>query len=276
MLFKVSLNKISLNKKKLFFVFSVLIFLFYPPAIHAENYIIGEGDVLSIYVYENDDLSKTVRVNADSSIRVPLLGEVNIKGLTVPKIAAKLESLFADGYLINPQVDVFIKEFKSKTAVILGQIRSPGQYELRGKISFLEFVSKAGGLTVDAGSTATIKRAGNQDNSTNKLSIDLDKLIREGDASLNISIQNGDTIYISKTEVYYASGEVEQPDSYKFEPNLTVIKAIIKAGGFTGIAAKKDVRIIREINGEKTILKDVNMDEKIHPNDIIIVPESFF
>lgn len=270
------LSNFCLNKKKLLFLFSLAIFFIFTPFICAENYIIGEGDVLSIYVYENDDLSKTVRVNADNSIRVPLLGEVDIKGLTVPKIASKLESLFADGYLINPQVDVFIKEFKSKTAIILGQIKSPGQYELRGEISLLEFVSKAGGLTVDAGNSATIKRADSKKNKTNKITIDLDKLIREGHTSLNLPIQNGDTIYISKADVYYVSGEVENPDAYKFESNITVIKAIIKAGGFTGIAAKKDVRIIREIGGEKKVFKDVNMDEMILANDVIIVPESFF
>ena len=274
------LSKFCLNRKIFFYLFSLIISLiicsFAVPGYSSENYIIGEGDVLSIYVYENEDLSKTVRVNADNSIRVPLIGVVNIEGLTVPKIASKLESLFADGYLVNPQIDVFIKEFKSKTAIILGQIRSPGQYELRGKITFLEFVSKAGGLTVDAGNIATIKRADSETNKTNKITIDLYKLIREGDASLNLSIQNGDTIYISKADVYYVSGEVEDPDSYKFESNLTVIMAITKAGGFTGIAAKKDVRIIREIDGEKKVLKDVNMDEKILANDVIIVPESFF
>ena len=264
------------NKKKLFLFFSLIIFIFSNSGICSENYIIGEGDVLSIYVYENEDLSKTVRVNADNSIRVPLLGEVNIKGLTVPKIASKLENLFADGYLINPQIDVFIKEFKSKTAVILGQIRSPGQYELPGKITFLEFVSKAGGLTPDAGNTATIKRKDSGTDTTKKITIDLDKLIKEGDASVNLPIQNGDSIYISKADVYYVTGEVMEPDSYKFESNITVIKAIIKAGGFTGIAAKRDVRIIREIDGEKKVLKDVDMDEKILANDVIIVPESFF
>jgi len=264
--------KFYINRKKIFFIFYIIVSLLSSTAICSENYIIGEGDVLSIYVYENADLSKIVRVNADNSIRVPLLGEVNIRGLTVPKIAAKLESLFADGYLINPQIDVFIKEFKSKTAVILGQIRSPGQYELRGSITFLEFVSKAGGLTVNAGHSATIKR----DGSKNNITIDLDKLIREGDTSLNLPIKNGDTIYISKADVYYVSGEIEEPDSYKFESNITVIKAITKAGGFTGIAAKRDVKIIRVINGEKKVLEDVDMDEKILANDVIVVPESFF
>jgi polysaccharide biosynthesis/export protein len=269
-------SKFCLNRKIFFSFISITLFLISQSGFCSENYIVGEGDVLSIYVYENEDLSKTVRVNADDSIRVPLLGEVNIQGLTVPKIASKLEALFADGYLVNPQIDVFIKEFKSKNAVILGQIRSPGQYELRGEISFLEFVSKAGGLTPDAGNNATIKRATSDGSETNKITIDLHKLIREGDASANIPIQNGDTIYISKANVYYVSGEVETPDSYKFEANITVIMAITKAGGFTGIAAKRDVRIIREIDGEKLVLKDVDMDEEILANDVIIVPESFF
>ncbi len=273
------LSKFDLNKKKfsllIFPLISLTLLICAISGICSENYIIGEGDVLSIYVYENEDLSKTVRVNADNSIRVALLGEVNIKGLTVPQIASKLEKLLADGYLINPQVDVFIKEFKSKTAIILGEIRSPGQYELRGKISFLEFVSKAGGLTQNAGKTATIKRANSKNTKTN-ISIDLDRLIKEGDPAQNMAIHNGDTIYISKADVYYVSGEVKNPDSYKFESNLTVIKAIIKAGGFTGIAAKGDVRIIREINGKKNVLKDVAMDKKILANDVILVPESFF
>jgi len=269
-------SKFYLNRKIFFYLFSLIIVLFTVQGNCSENYIVGEGDVLSIYVYENEDLSKTVRVNADNSIRVPLIGVVDVKGLTVPEIASKLEKLLADGYLVNPQIDVFIKEFKSKTAVILGQIRSPGQYELRGKITFLEFLSKAGGLTKDAGNTATIKRTVAGTDTPTQILIDLDKLIREGDASGNLSIQNDDSIYIAKADVYYVTGEVMTPDSYKFETNITVIKAIIKAGGFTGIAAKGDVRIIREINGEKVVLKDVDMDEKILANDVIIVPESFF
>ena len=270
--------KDSLNKKKLFFLFS-LIFLLTPVLttfVHAENYIVGEGDVLGIHVYENEDLSKTVRVTADNLIRVPLIGEVNIKGLTVSKIASKLETLFADGYLVSPQVDVFIKEFKSKTAIILGQISSPGQYELRGQITFLEFISKAGGLTHDAGSIATIKRAENNGNKTNKIIIDLNKLIKEGETTLNLAIKNGDTIYISKAEVYYVSGQIANPDSYIFESNITVIKAITKAGGFTGIAAKGRVRIIRKVDGEEKVFKNVDMDEEILADDMIYVPESFF
>ncbi len=255
----------------------VLIFFLFPVLLsHAGEYIVGEGDVLKINVYENPDLSTTVRVSADSTIRVPLLGEVSVKNLTVSQISAKIEKLFADGYLVNPQVDVFISEHRSKKAVILGQIRNPGQYELRGTITFLEFISKAGGLTKDAGSTAIIKRTGGSGRNKNHIVINLDKLIKQGDTSLNISIQDNDTIYISKAKTYYVSGEVKKPNSYKFEPDVTVIKAITMAGGFSKIAAKGKVKIIRVVNGHKKIFKNVKMDTPILPDDVIVVPESFF
>ena len=236
----------------------------------------GEGDVLDINVYENKDLSTTVRVSSDSTIRVPLLGEISIKGLTVSKVSAKIEELFADGYLVSPQVDVFIAEHRSKKATILGQVRNPGQYELRGKITFLEFISKAGGLTSDVGSTATIKRANESGINKDPIVIELENLIKYGDTSLNIPIHDNDSIYISKAKTYYVSGEVKKPDSYKYEPELTVIMAITMAGGFSKIAAKNKVRIIRQVNEKKKIITNVNMDELILPDDVIVIPESFF
>jgi len=237
---------------------------------------VGEGDVLELKVYENPDLSTTVRVSSGNTIRVPLLGEISVEKLTVSQVAAKIESLFADGYLVSPQVDVFITEHRSKKALILGQIKSPGQYELRGRVTFLEFISKAGGLTEDAGSTATIKRTNDSGAKSDQIVLDLEKLIKKGDATLNVLIQDNDTVYISKADTYYVSGEVKKPDSYKFEPNLSVIKAITKAGGFSKIASKGKVRIIRKINGEKIVFENVNMDEPVLPDDVIVVPESFF
>ncbi|MBC8439150.1 MAG: SLBB domain-containing protein [Deltaproteobacteria bacterium] len=255
----------------------LILFLFFLPLIlTAQEYTVGEGDVLDINVYENTDLSTTVRVSSNSTIRVPLLGELSIKDLTVSQVSAKIENLLADGYLVNPQVDVFIAEHRSKKATILGQVRNPGQFEVRGKITFLEFISKAGGLTEDAGSTATIKRINESGIDNDQIVIDLEKLIKKGDTSLNLTIQGNDSIYISKAKTYYVSGEVKKPDSYKYEHELTVIKAITMAGGFSKIAAKNKVRIIRIVNGNKTVYENVNMDEPIFPDDVLVVPESFF
>ena len=257
----------------LFFCISCLTLAPYP--IPAQEYTVGKGDILNINVYENEDLSTTVRVSSDSTIRVPLLGEISVTGMTVSQISAKIETLLADGYLVNPQVDVFISEHRSKKAVILGQIKTPGQYELQGRITFLEFISKAGGLTEDAGNTAIIKRLDAKGQDT-QIVLDLDRLITKGEAALNIDIQDNDNIYITKAKTYYVSGEVKKPDSYKYENDLTVIKAITMAGGFSKIAAKNKVQIIRMVDGQKMIFENVTMDEAVLPDDVIVVPESFF
>ena len=255
----------------------ILIFLFFLPLVClAQDYTVGEGDVLDINVYENEDLTTTVRVTANSTIRVPLIGEINVADMTVSQVSGKIETLLADGYLVNPQVDVFIKEHRSKQAIILGQIKSPGQYELRGQITFLEFISKAGGLTPDAGSTATIKRIKESDNNKETLVVDLERLIKKGETALNILIQDKDSVYISKAKTYYVSGEVNKPDSYKYEPDLTVIMAITMAGGFSKIAAKEKVRIIRIVDSQKQIFERVNMDTRVLPDDVIVVPESLW
>jgi polysaccharide biosynthesis/export protein len=254
----------------------VMVCCFLPAAAFCQEYIVGEGDVLELKVYENPDLSTTVRVSSGNTIRVPLVGEISVENFNVSQVAAKIESLFADGYLVSPQVDVFITEHRSKKALILGQIKSPGQYELRGRVTFLEFISKAGGLTEEAGSIATIKRTNDSGAKSDQIVLDLEKLIKKGDSTLNVLIRDNDTVYISKADTYYVSGEVKKPDSYKFEPNLSVIKAITKAGGFSKIASKGKVRIIRRVNGEKTVYENVNMDEPVLPDDVIVVPESFF
>lgn len=252
----------------------VAIFILLPCICLSQEYTVGEGDVLDINVYENDDLSTTVRVSSESTIRVPLLGEISVKDLTVSQVSAKIETLLADGYLVNPQVDVFISEHRSKKAIILGQIRKPGQYELRGRVTLLEFISKAGGLTPDAGSTAIVKRMSGQQ--TKQIELDLNQLIVKGDTDLNILIRDNDSIYISKAKIYYVSGEVKKPDSYKHEKELTVIKAVTRAGGFSKIAAKNKVRIIRVIDGKKHMFENVKMDDPVLPEDVIVVPESFF
>lgn len=254
----------------------LFLLLFLPAICFAQEYTVGEGDVLNINVYENPDLATTVRVSSNSTIRVPLLGEITVKDMSVSQVAAKIERLFADGYLVNPQVDVFISEHRSKQAHIYGEIRSPGPMELRGQITFLEFISKAGGLTKDAGRTASITRVSETNGETQEITIDLEKLIRKGDKTLNIKIQDNDSIYISKAKTYYVSGEVKKPDSYKFEPDLTVIKAITVAGGFSKIAAKNKVKIIRSIDGKEHVFQNVKMDDPVLPDDVIVVPESFF
>lgn len=252
----------------------LVVIFFFNGYSSAQDYIVGEGDVLKITVYEHPDLTIVARVSGDGNIIFPLLGQVRVEGLTVSEVSEKIARLLSDGYIVDPQVTVFIQEFRSKKATIMGEVNNPGLYQLQGDTTFLELISKAGGLTKDAGERAIIKRKTSKGNKV--ITIDLKKLIEEGDTSLDINIQDGDSIYISRAGVFYVTGEVKKPDAYKYEEGTTVIKAITMAGGFTDKASTSRVKIIRKKDGKEFVLEKVKMDEPVMPDDVIVVPESFF
>lgn len=243
----------------------------------AQDYIVGEGDVLKVLVYDNDDLTTTVRVSGEEMITIPLIGPVNVKGLSISQVEDKISKLLADGYLVNPHVSIFIEEYRSRNVTILGQINKPGLYELREETTLLELLSTAGGVKDDAGGEAIIKRVQNSEKKgVNIIKVDLKRLLEEGDTTLNVPLMDGDSIYISKADLFYINGQVKKPAAYPCDSDITLFKAVTMAGGFTDIASSKRIKIIRKINGKEKIIDRAKLDESILPDDIIVVPESFF
>lgn len=243
----------------------------------AQDYIVGEEDILKITVYNHSDLTTTVRISGDGIINFPLIGSVKVAGLTVSQVSQEISGLLADGYIINPHVSVFIEEFRSKKTIIMGQVNKPGIYMLHGQTTFLELISKAGGLTKDAGDKATVKRRSNTSGGNESIIIiNLKKLIEEGDTSQDIALMDNDNIYVSKAGVFYVTGEVKKPDAYKYKEGITVVKAITMAGGFTDKASTGRVKIVRKVEGKEEVIKRAEMDEPILQDDVIVVPESFF
>ena len=268
--------ELNMKESILFLVFLIFLIGFHEETF-CQEYIVGEGDILTIKVYDNQELDTTVRVGDDDIINMPLLGQVKVGGMNVSSIANHIEALLADGYLLSPQVNVFVEDYRSKKVTILGQVNEPGLYELQGSISLLELISRAGGLTEDAGGLITIKRKTIIAEDKNKvINIDIERLVEKGDTSLNISIQDGDSIYINKAGVFFITGEVERPGSYKHEGKPSVLKAITLAGGLTDHGAPGRIRIIRIVDGNEVILKNVTMDELVLPDDVIVVPETYF
>ncbi len=242
----------------------------------AQDYIIGAGDVLEVTVYDHADLTQTVRVNSDGTIMLAMLGMVKVGDLSVSDASGKVAGLYGDGWLVEPQVNIFIQEFRSGKATILGQIAKPGLYELSNQITLLELISTAGGLTEDAGSLATIKRRTVSKDQESVITVDLKQLIEKGDTSLNLTIQPGDNIYIQKAKIVYVSGEIKKPGAYKCTDETSIIQLITLAGGFTDKASPTRVKLIRKQDGKETVFEKVNMDFLVDADDIIVVPESFF
>ncbi len=239
-----------------------------------DGYKTGPGDVLNITVYDNADLSAKVRISPAGTIVMPLLGKVDINKMTIDQITEKITKLLADGYLVSPQVNIFVEEYRSKRVVVLGSVRTPGITELNRPITFLELISKAGGLEKDAGDTATIQREGGSGKSV--IVIDLRALIDKGDVSQNVMINDGDTVFVAKANMCYITGEVKSPGTYPCGEDSTVLKMVALSGGFTGKASKTSVNIVRIVDNQKTILKDIDLDTPVKNNDVVVVPESFF
>jgi polysaccharide export outer membrane protein len=243
----------------------------------AQDYRIGEGDVLSITVYKQPDLDKVVRVSHAGSVLLPLIGPVRAKGRTVAELSSDITALLADGYLVDPHVSVYIEEFRGQKVTILGAVNGPGLYEISGDISFLELVSRAGGFTSLAGDEAMVERqSATGQEGKQKLRVDLKGFLERGDTSADIALIDGDSIFVKQAAMVYVNGEVRNPDVFKHQQNMTVIKAITLANGLTEKAAPSNISVIRKIDGKEKVYKQVKMDMPILPEDIVVVPESFF
>ncbi len=274
-------NRISLsNRMEIVFLTGVLLLLcFIPLTAHAQEYMIGEGDLLKIKVYDNPDLTTEARVTGEGKITFPLIGEVEVNGLTAMDVEKRIALFLENGYIRKPQVAVFIVEYKSKKVTVLGEFTKPGLVELRGNSTLMEVISNAGGITANAGEMLYIQRkilkAGTDKKEDVTITVYLTKLLEQGDVTANVAVLDGDSIYVPRAAFVYVNGEVKNPGVYKITKGLTVLRSITLAGGFTQKAWKGKTKIIRKSDkGEVTT--SVNMDDLVMSDDIVFVPESFF
>jgi polysaccharide export outer membrane protein len=261
------------------FIISVLLLsLWSALAVGAtSDYQIGPGDVLKITIYDHQDLTTIARVDNDGYILFPLAGRVRVGGLTTSGASQSIAAKLANDYIVNPQVSIFVEEFRSKKVFIIGEVVRPGLYELSGPTTLLELVSKAGGLTRGAGRNATIRRTmANGVAGEKNIEVNIADLLQSGDETVDIPLMDGDSITIAKAAVIYVTGQVNRPSAFTIEPDTTVIKAITMAGGFTQLAAQGKIKIIRKVNGVEQVLEKVPLHERLMPEDVMVVPESFF
>jgi len=112
----------------------------------ASEYRLGASDLIEISVFGVEDLNRPARVNSNGQISLPLVGSVVAGGRTIPELEQELARRYAEGYLQNPQVTVFVKEFSSQRITLEGALKKPGIYPLTGKTSLLQAIAIAEGL----------------------------------------------------------------------------------------------------------------------------------
>jgi polysaccharide export outer membrane protein len=253
-------------------------------------YRIGPGDLLQINVFEVPELTHEVRVSEDGSINLPLLGRIVVEGLTQDGLVQELTRLLQAGYVKNPQVTVFIKEYKSKQVAVIGAVARPGNIELVGRKNLLQMLSAAGGLIETAGNQIYVLREGpdgGADPST--IAIDLRDLTVNGNPELNIPIEPGDVINVPIDREFrvFVMGRVRTPGpiTAKLSEGITLLQAIAGAGGAVQGAKQTAIMITRKsASGHelkfkvnlKDIIKGKTKDIRLEEGDVVYVPESFW
>ncbi len=116
------------------------------PLALGKDYRVGPNDLIDIEVMDADNLKRTVRVNGAGNISLPLIGQIMIAGLTAPEVEERIAHRYAEKYLQNPQVSIFIKEFTADRVTIEGAVARPGIIPLTGQMTLLRVLAVAGGF----------------------------------------------------------------------------------------------------------------------------------
>ncbi len=160
------------------------------------EYRIQPSDLLDISVMGEPDLSQVSRVSESGFISFPLLGEIRAAGQTAFELQKEMQELLGRDFLVSPTVSVFIREYS--TISVLGQVRRPGAYQLRGRMTVTEAIAQAGGLaeTANANRTRVIRRLNDQEE---VITVRVKRILDRGDLSRDIILQPGDIVMVPES-----------------------------------------------------------------------------
>ena len=281
-------------------------------AIQARESRIGPDDLLDITIFEAPDMNRTVRVSASGDISLQLLGAVHAGGLTPRELETVLQELLRRTYMKDPHAGVFVRELQSHPVSVVGAVKMPGVFQIRGTKTVIEVLSMAEGLADDAGETVLIMRgagfsesdrfvddgvkpSGGQpsdeqsaarENHSAIEEINLKQLLESADSALNVPVRPGDIVKVPRAGIVYVVGEVRKPGGFVLQnnENISVLQALALAEGTTHTSAINHARIVRTdpATGKRIeiamnlgrILSGKTADSYLQPKDIVFVPNS--
>jgi polysaccharide biosynthesis/export protein len=259
------------------------------PTRYVADYKIGAKDQLEIKVAKNDSFNTLARVTEDGKITINFVGEVSVANLTTSELERKLVLILVEKKLmIDPQVQVTVKDFQSNLVSVLGAVKEPGTVQLMGRQTLMQVISKVGGTTRDAGKEILIIRR-QPDGTSNALHVPTEDLIMKGETKYDVPLEAGDivNVQVDRTVQIYVMGQVRTPGALNVLQSRipTVTQAIAQAGDFTDRARKGHVIIRRKdpdgqereiIVNVSDILNNKAKDVPLLEGDIVMVPQSLF
>jgi polysaccharide biosynthesis/export protein len=238
------------------------------------------GDLVEVAVYNVPELTTKARVSSKGEIYLPLIDYVHVAGLTAEEAEGLIQKRLSDGgFVKNPHVTLFVDQYATQGASILGEVARPGVYPVPGDQRLFDLISAAGGFTEKAGRSIAITH---RDQPDKPITVPLSRNANDNPES-NVPILPGDTIIVRKADLIYVVGDVGRPSGFLMDgAHLTVLQAIAMAGGTTRTANLDGARIIhRRTDGLsetpvelKKILRAKAPDVTMQADDILFVPTS--
>ncbi len=244
----------------------------------ASQLTIGAGDLVEMTVYNIPELTTKTRVSSKGDMYCPLVGYMHVAGLTAEEAQTAIEDRLGS-FVKNPHVTLFVLEYASQGAAVLGEVAKPGIYPVLGRQHLFDLISAAGGLTDKAGRSLTVTH---RSDSSNPVTVELPRNL-EDNSETNVAVYPGDTIIVRKADIVYVVGDVLRPSGVLMDSGgLTVLQALALAGGTGRTAKLTGARILRK---EPTGMTEKQIDLKkmlqakvpdlpMEANDILIVPSS--
>jgi polysaccharide export outer membrane protein len=239
---------------------------------------LGIGDLVEVSVYNVPELSTKTRVGSSGDLYLPLVDYIHVAGLTIDEAEVAIEKqLEQGGFVKDPHVQLFVQEYTSQGASLLGEVARPGVYPVLGEQKLFSLLSAAGGLSERAGKSITVTR-----HDQPPITVPISRNLEEHPES-NVQVLPGDTIMVRRADVVYVVGDVNRPSGFLMESgHISVLQAMALAGGTTSTAKLSGARIIRKGPSGltevpvplKQLLRAKADDVQMKPEDILFVPTS--
>ena len=235
-----------------------------------QNYVLGPGDQLVIDIYGASQKSEQLQISPEGTVTIPGYGPVKVSGLTVAAAQSRIRSTVGSRYS-SSNISISVGQTRSMTVNVMGEVKVPGTYTLSAFSTVFHALYMAGGIN-DIGTLRNIKVFRNGRQIT---VVDVYEYILNGRLAGNIRLMENDVIVVGPYDCLVGiEGNIKRPMFYEMRSTESVGTVLKYAGGFTGDAYKKAVRLTRKSGDRYTVynIEEFDMSTfKINDGDAITV-----
>lgn len=241
---------------------------------------LGVDDLVAVSVYDAPELTRTLRVEEDGTIHLPLLKEgVKAAGLLPRQLESSIAAaLKTEQILVDPFVKVTVVEYHSRPISVMGAVHKPVTFQSVGKVTLLDALARAEGLTSDAGTEVLISRGGLVER------IPVKRLMKDADPAVNYELHGGEEIRVPDAGKIFVVGNVRKPGAFSVRDatDNSVLRMVALSEGLMPFAAKEAYIYRQDDKGAKQaipvplekIMQRKSPDVQLVADDLLYIPDN--